>query len=484
MTPHLRRFVSVALLTTLLATACGSSDGTPVASADEASADRDSDPTAEASEAATSEPEPTAVPPAAGLVDPTLEPTRDDDGDATQVEAPREPADVLVDLARNVFNIDPDQASIACMVAEAETFPGLVEALGVGGSMDDLRLQQVTYTLNGCLQSIDLGAWATEAVGPRGEVRETAPQCFGDRFDDPERGDATFHTFAAITLQFRVDPDAVPDVTDALVTCTPISALGELFANQFENDSNFELEVDRGCLATALDGPGISETFWSAVIIGGSPPIDTIVEYLDGCSAGLHSDLAQGLPADFVPWAGDGSLASIVPSARANAYSAPPPMTIDPSRTYEAVMTTGGGQIRFRLFAETAPITVNSFVNLVRDGYYDGTVFHRVLADFMAQAGDPTASGLGGPGYQFADEVEDGPPLDRKGLLAMANTGADTNGSQFFITAGPTEWLNGLHTVFGEVISGQEIADAIELRDPDAPTGRGQLIESIVIIES
>ena len=112
---------------------------------------------------------------------------------------------------------------------------------------------------------------------------------------------------------------------------------------------------------------------------------------------------------------------------------------------YEAVLATGGGEVRIELFADSAPLTVNNFVQLARDGFYDNIVFHRVLAGFMAQAGDPTATGTGNPGYQFADEFESGAAMDRKGLLAMANTGPNTNGSQFFITLSPQHYAQKPH---------------------------------------
>ena len=136
------------------------------------------------------------------------------------------------------------------------------------------------------------------------------------------------------------------------------------------------------------------------------------------------------------------------------------------------------------LFEETAPVTVNSFVALARDGYYDGTVFHRVLEGFMAQAGDPTGTGTGGPGYSFADEDTALTAIDRRGLLAMANSGPDTNGSQFFITFEPADFLTGLHAVFGEVIDGDDVLAEVDLRDPDAPTTRGEQLLSITIVEA
>src|SRR4030095_1768750 len=137
-------------------------------------------------------------------------------------------------------------------------------------------------------------------------------------------------------------------------------------------------------------------------------------------------------------------------------YSAPPPLTIDSNKKYSAVFNTSRGEIVCDLFAKDAPNTVNNFVFLARDKFYDGTVFHRVIADFMVQGGDPTATGSGGPGYKFADEVKNNPRKHQKGSLSMATAGPNTNGSQFFITHKATDWLDGKHTVFGQVTSGQE----------------------------
>jgi peptidyl-prolyl cis-trans isomerase B (cyclophilin B) len=146
-------------------------------------------------------------------------------------------------------------------------------------------------------------------------------------------------------------------------------------------------------------------------------------------------------------------------------YSAPPPLTIDPSKKYSAVFHTSRGEIVCELFAKDAPNTVNNFVFLARDKFYDGTVFHRVLADFMIQGGDPTGTGGGGPGYKFADEVKSNPNQHQVGSLSMANAGSNTNGSQFFITHVVTDWLDGKHTVFGKVLSGQDAVNAIQQGD-------------------
>jgi len=146
-------------------------------------------------------------------------------------------------------------------------------------------------------------------------------------------------------------------------------------------------------------------------------------------------------------------------------YSAPPPLTIDPNKKYSAVFSTSRGEIVCELFAKDAPNTVNNFIFLAQDKFYDGTVFHRVIANFMIQGGDPTASGSGGPGYRFEDEVKNNPHKHQVGSLSMANAGPNTNGSQFFITHVVTNWLDGKHTVFGKVLSGQDVVNAIQQGD-------------------
>jgi cyclophilin family peptidyl-prolyl cis-trans isomerase len=164
-------------------------------------------------------------------------------------------------------------------------------------------------------------------------------------------------------------------------------------------------------------------------------------------------------------------------------YSQPPAMTIDPKKSYTAVFKTDKGDIRVKLFADKAPKTVNNFVFLARDGFYDNTTFHRVLKDFMAQGGDPTGTGMGGPGYKFADEFDPALKHDGPGVLSMANAGPNTNGSQFFITFVATPWLDGKHTVFGKVESGLDVLQKISLRDPGTATTPGDKILTIAIEE-
>ncbi len=159
-------------------------------------------------------------------------------------------------------------------------------------------------------------------------------------------------------------------------------------------------------------------------------------------------------------------------------------MQIDPSKSYQAIFHTSRGDFTVDLFAKDAPVTVNNFVFLARDGFYDGTTFHRVIKGFMAQGGDPTGTGTGGPGYQWNDEPSalalkhDGP-----GVLSMANAGRNTNGSQFFITFVPTPHLNGKHAIFGRVSSGMDVVNSIRERDPGRDRQPGDTINSIEIVE-
>ncbi|MBQ3438287.1 MAG: peptidylprolyl isomerase [Fusobacterium sp.] len=133
----------------------------------------------------------------------------------------------------------------------------------------------------------------------------------------------------------------------------------------------------------------------------------------------------------------------------------------------QAIIKTNKGEIKLNLFPDVAPVTVTNFVTLASKGYYNGLKFHRVIEDFMIQGGDPSGTGAGGPGYQFGDEFKEGVIFNKKGLLAMANAGPNTNGSQFFITHVPTEWLNYKHTIFGEIVSeeDQKVVDAIKQND-------------------
>jgi peptidyl-prolyl cis-trans isomerase B (cyclophilin B) len=149
----------------------------------------------------------------------------------------------------------------------------------------------------------------------------------------------------------------------------------------------------------------------------------------------------------------------------AKQYPQPPAMQIDAAKSYTATFDTSKGAIVCDLFPKEAPKTVNNFVFLAREGFYDGTTFHRVIQNFMIQGGDPTGTGRGGPGYRFEDEVKNNPHKHQVGSLSMANAGPNTNGSQFFITHVVTDWLDGKHTVFGQVKSGQDVVNSIQQGD-------------------
>ncbi|MBE9524461.1 MAG: peptidylprolyl isomerase [Chloroflexi bacterium] len=284
---------------------------------------------------------------------------------------------------------------------------------------------------------------------------------------------------------------------------------------------------DKAILATqAAEAAGLQDRFWEmhSLLYGdfgawSSLSVDDFKVWLNDHAASLDLDAAQfeadfasdeivaaskatwedgqaiGLPGTpfFVindaPYQGPMDIQSIVSLIELNKieerqYSDCPPMTIDPLKGYTATIETEKGNIVIELFPDVAPITVNNFAFLAAEGWFDNTTFHRVIAGFMAQGGDPTGSGMGGPGYAFVNETSDDVVFDREGLLAMANSGPDTNGSQFFITYGPAEHLNGGYTIFGEVIEGMDVVESITPRDPNQPGGvPGDLIISITVVE-
>jgi cyclophilin family peptidyl-prolyl cis-trans isomerase len=167
----------------------------------------------------------------------------------------------------------------------------------------------------------------------------------------------------------------------------------------------------------------------------------------------------------------------------AKQYVSPPKLVIDPKKKYKATFKTEQGDFVIELYADKVPQTVNNFVFLAREGFYNDTTFHRVIKGFMAQGGDPTGSGRGGPGYKFADEFNSALKHNSAGILSMANAGPNTNGSQFFITYGPTPHLDGKHAVFGKVISGMEVVNSIPERDPMRDTKPGTKIITVEITE-
>jgi cyclophilin family peptidyl-prolyl cis-trans isomerase len=168
----------------------------------------------------------------------------------------------------------------------------------------------------------------------------------------------------------------------------------------------------------------------------------------------------------------------------AKQWSTPPAMQIDPKKKYKAHMETDKGTMVIELFADKTPKTVNSFIFLSREGFYDGVIFHRVIANFMVQGGDPTGTGTGGPGYKYGDEFHPSLKHEKQGILSMANAGPGTNGSQFFITHGPTPHLNNKHSVFGQVVEGLDVLMSIPPRDPNNRNAPAVKIVRVTIEES
>jgi len=165
-------------------------------------------------------------------------------------------------------------------------------------------------------------------------------------------------------------------------------------------------------------------------------------------------------------------------------YSAAPKMALQPNKRYQARLVTDKGTILVDLHADLAPVTVNNFVFLARQGFYDGVTFHRVIANFMAQTGDPTGTGTGGPGYRFQDEFDQTLRHSGPGVLSMANAGPNTNGSQFFLTHVATPWLDGKHSVFGQVVKGLDVLLSIPPRDPSDRKAPAVAIQRIEILEA
>lgn len=177
------------------------------------------------------------------------------------------------------------------------------------------------------------------------------------------------------------------------------------------------------------------------------------------------------------------SCTSQAPAVKPKTYSAPPPMVIDTAKEYTATIETEKGNLVLELFASDVPITVNNFVFLAREGFYDGSTFHRVILDFMAQGGDPTGTGMGGPGYIFDNEITEHTHV--AGALSMANAGANTNGCQFFITYQARHELDGDYSVFGQLIAGTDVLESLTPRDPrQNPDFEGDRIIRITITES
>ena len=205
----------------------------------------------------------------------------------------------------------------------------------------------------------------------------------------------------------------------------------------------------------------------------------------------INGRLADGLPPDYQIWANfvEDVIANeaVMKELEAMQYDAPPEMTLTDGAQYTAVVTMeNGDEFKIELYPESAPLTVNNFIFLANEGWFDGVTFHRVLPGFVAQTGDPTGTGMGGPGYEIPNEIDPNLSHAEKGMVAMANSGPDTNGSQWYITYDDVSQLDGGYTIFGKVIEGMDVVEEITPRDPsgDPNAPLGDAIESIVIEET
>jgi cyclophilin family peptidyl-prolyl cis-trans isomerase len=389
-------------------------------------------------------------------------------------------------LANSLTGTEVGGEVLTCLLDRADG-DSQVTAMFNGSQTQGYQFTPEAYTalavsLHGCM-SADVLAASLLALsgGVESELQDAYSACVTEQIGAEQTGDLAYTGLSAIQVGFPVPEGAQEQAILAASTCiAPESLAGQLAAAR-EQASGFTVEVDRDCVVGGID-ESFTQTFWEGAVTG-SDSSATLQPLVEDCTSEYDSGLPSEIPADFVAFAGSGELSGIDPASRNSVYSEAPPMSLEPGVDYQVQFTTENGDILVDLYEETAPITVNAFVSLARDGYYDGTRFHRVLDGFMAQGGDPTGTGSGGPGYSFEDEESGLTPIDRRGLLAMANSGPDTNGSQFFITLGEADWLDGLHTVFGEVIEGDEVLGSITLRDPAAPTSRGDEVTSVTILE-
>ncbi|MFH1086443.1 MAG: peptidylprolyl isomerase [Chloroflexota bacterium] len=241
-----------------------------------------------------------------------------------------------------------------------------------------------------------------------------------------------------------------------------------LYAHQREWSAKAEADFKTYAAEQAV-GLGLDRARFGADLVGEKAVAAVaggLKEAMDLGLRGTPSLAINGFPygGNWDPW----TLSAIVELIKLDQrhYTSCPPTVIDPAKSYRATLKTTKGEIVIEMLPKQAPLAVNSFVFLAREGWYDNVPFHRVIPDFVAQAGDPTGTGGGGPGYSFRDEVSPSDQFDAAGLVAMANSGANTNGSQFFITYGPQVALNAKHTIFGRVTAGMEVAKQLTARDP------------------
>jgi cyclophilin family peptidyl-prolyl cis-trans isomerase len=286
------------------------------------------------------------------------------------------------------------------------------------------------------------------------------------------------------------DTPAIQPIADSAITAGTQFVL-QVQASDAENQQLFYSISSLGTAkAAGENGPTISPTGeirWTPGQGGDLNVVVTVRDTQGGNTQELFklTSLLNAPLNGFVPFSGNRQLSFVTPSARNGVYTAPPALTINTSKTYEAILATDLGDLRLELYDDKTPITVNNFVALARDGYFDGLNFHRVINDltnrFVAQGGDPRGTGTGGPGYQFADEFDATLNFSGSGVLAMANSGPGTNGSQFFITYSPQTHLNNKHTIFGRLVAGASVMDQFK---STATSSERVIIRKVTINES
>ena len=398
------------------------------------------------------------------------------------------PAEVVfaAQIAQSLLGEALSETDKNCLFAAATDNADFAEAISAvldqNASLTPIYFKSLITNVRDCVGQQRM----SDAIALGLSLNEQNPElseCLNETFiDDPSEG--VFLGMASITAGIGVPPDVAPQTIETLNKCVSIDVIASQLSLQYEQLQSFQKAVNQECLVDELNAfPGI-ENFWEAAFVTRNvQQLEGISQLVELCEEPLFADFLQEIPDSFVPWAGQRTLAAVSPLLRNNLYMSPPPNTLDDGRQYEATIITSDGSMTFELYANEAPLAVNNFVNLSRDGFYDGLTFHRVLEGFMAQGGDPTGVGTGSPGYRFKDEVDSNLVFDSRGILAMANSGPDTNGSQFFITLVSTPHLDGNYTIFGKLIEGDTVLSAINLRDPANPDNRGQKILEIQIQE-
>ena len=413
--------------------------------------------------------------------------------ESTQTEATPDPnltlpAEVVfaAQIAQSLLGeplTETDQSCLFTAATDNDEFAEAISAvLDQNASLTPTYFKSLITSVRDCVGQQRM----SDAIALGLSLNEQNPElseCLNDAFVNDPSEDA-FLGMAAITAGIAVPPDVAPQTIDTLNSCVSIDVIANQLALQYEQLQSFQKAVNQECLVDELNAyPGI-ENFWEAAFVTRNvQQLEGISQLVELCEEPLFADFLQEIPDSFVPWSGQRTLAAVSPLLRNNLYMSPPPNALDDDTQYEAMIVTSDGSMTFELYANEAPLAVNNFISLSRDGFYDGLTFHRVLEGFMAQGGDPTGVGTGSPGYRFEDEVDPNLIFDSRGILAMANSGPDTNGSQFFITLVPTPHLDGNYTIFGKLIEGDTVLSAINLRDPANPDNRGQKILEIQIQE-